>query len=257
MRVADAAGDGPSDSDSDGDAIIDARDKCPQQAEDRDGYEDDDGCPEFDNDGDGIPDAQDRCPLLPETINGTQDDDGCPDGDGAEAPIDVNPEQSPVKAAEATFRRGRDLMTEKKYSAACATFEQSQRLDPQAGTQYNLALCYVEIGKLATAWNILRELVRTDKKAERRERSNELAAQLAPRVPKLKMNLVGRPAGVSVFMNGTNVNALIGIEAPIDFGTYTIVAGAPGHRGWRQTVEVKRDGEIVTVEIDLGPPMKP
>jgi len=32
-----------------------------------------------DVDGDGIPDAQDKCPNEPETYNGYQDDDGCPD----------------------------------------------------------------------------------------------------------------------------------------------------------------------------------
>jgi outer membrane protein OmpA-like peptidoglycan-associated protein/uncharacterized protein YfaP (DUF2135 family) len=34
---------------------------------------------EPDNDHDGIPDALDRCPNEPETFNGYQDDDGCPD----------------------------------------------------------------------------------------------------------------------------------------------------------------------------------
>ncbi len=32
-----------------------------------------------DRDGDGIPDSMDRCPDEPETFNGFQDDDGCPD----------------------------------------------------------------------------------------------------------------------------------------------------------------------------------
>jgi outer membrane protein OmpA-like peptidoglycan-associated protein len=54
-------------------------DKCPNEPEDKDGFEDLDGCPDPDNDHDGIPDAQDKCPNEPETINGFQDDDGCPD----------------------------------------------------------------------------------------------------------------------------------------------------------------------------------
>jgi tetratricopeptide (TPR) repeat protein len=148
-------------------------------------------------------------------------------------------------------------MQEKKFFAACTAFEQSQRLDPQAGTQYNLALCYTEIGKLASALNLHRELVRYDKNVDRQQSSNKLAIQLAARVPRIKLNLVGMPADISVFMNGTNVNALIGIESPVDFGTYTIVVGAPGYRGWRKTIEVKQEGELVTVDIDLGPPMKP
>ncbi len=67
------------DPDNDGDGIADAADKCPLEAEDKDGFQDEDGCPDPDNDGDGVPDAADKCPTDPETKNGFQDDDGCPD----------------------------------------------------------------------------------------------------------------------------------------------------------------------------------
>ena len=66
-------------SDRDGDGIADAFDKCPDDPEDKDGFEDADGCPDPDNDKDGILDAKDRCPNDPETYNGYQDEDGCPD----------------------------------------------------------------------------------------------------------------------------------------------------------------------------------
>ena len=71
--------DGCPDPDNDGDGIPDATDKCPMEAEDKDGFQDDDGCPDPDNDNDGIPDAADKCPNEPETKNGYQDEDGCPD----------------------------------------------------------------------------------------------------------------------------------------------------------------------------------
>ncbi len=74
--------DGCPDLDNDNDGIPDAQDKCPSDPEDRDGFQDDDGCPDLDNDGDGIPDAQDKCPNEPETRNGIDDDDGCPDSGG-------------------------------------------------------------------------------------------------------------------------------------------------------------------------------
>jgi len=54
-------------------------DNCPNQAEDKDGFLDEDGCPDPDNDEDGIPDSLDQCPNQPETINGFEDQDGCPD----------------------------------------------------------------------------------------------------------------------------------------------------------------------------------
>jgi hypothetical protein len=91
--------DGCPDNDNDGDAIPDSIDRCPNEAEDMDGFSDTDGCPESDNDKDGIPDNGDRCPNEPETKNAYKDDDGCPDvpdsdGDGVPDVDDKCPDQA-------------------------------------------------------------------------------------------------------------------------------------------------------------------
>ncbi|MBP9111552.1 MAG: OmpA family protein [Polyangiaceae bacterium] len=70
----------PSIGDRDGDGIKDDVDKCPDQPEDFDGFEDEDGCPDPDNDKDGILDVDDRCPNEPEDKDGDEDEDGCPEG---------------------------------------------------------------------------------------------------------------------------------------------------------------------------------
>jgi outer membrane protein OmpA-like peptidoglycan-associated protein len=67
--------------DRDGDGIPDDIDQCPDVPEDKDGFEDQDGCPDYDNDKDGIYDTQDKCPNDPEDRDGFQDEDGCPDPD--------------------------------------------------------------------------------------------------------------------------------------------------------------------------------
>jgi outer membrane protein OmpA-like peptidoglycan-associated protein len=67
----------PADADCDG--IANADDACPTEAEDRDGYVDDDGCPDRDNDRDLIADADDGCPDQAEVVNDYLDRDGCPD----------------------------------------------------------------------------------------------------------------------------------------------------------------------------------
>jgi outer membrane protein OmpA-like peptidoglycan-associated protein len=69
----------PPPADRDKDGVLDDADECPDEPEDKDGFEDEDGCPDPDNDKDGILDAADKCPNDPETINGFEDDDGCPD----------------------------------------------------------------------------------------------------------------------------------------------------------------------------------
>jgi OOP family OmpA-OmpF porin len=71
----------PNIGDRDGDGLKDDVDRCPDEAEDFDGFEDEDGCPEPDNDRDRIIDEDDRCPLIPEDKDGFQDEDGCPEGD--------------------------------------------------------------------------------------------------------------------------------------------------------------------------------
>jgi outer membrane protein OmpA-like peptidoglycan-associated protein len=65
--------------DKDGDGIPDDKDQCPDRAEDKDGFQDQDGCPDIDNDNDRVLDIADKCPVVPETYNGFQDEDGCPD----------------------------------------------------------------------------------------------------------------------------------------------------------------------------------
>ncbi|WP_426745386.1 Ig-like domain-containing protein [Myxococcus faecalis] len=87
--------------DTDGDGLYDPDDRCPTQPEDKDGFEDADGCPDPDNDQDGILDGDDQCMNEPETKNGFQDEDGCPDvappvdtdGDGIFDPDDRCPNQ--------------------------------------------------------------------------------------------------------------------------------------------------------------------
>ncbi|HEY6879741.1 MAG TPA: OmpA family protein, partial [Polyangiales bacterium] len=66
--------DGCPEPDNDRDGILDAADACPREAEDRDGFQDEDGCRDADNDADGVPDEQDRCPEQP----GPGTPDGCP-----------------------------------------------------------------------------------------------------------------------------------------------------------------------------------
>ncbi len=92
-------GDGCPDEDNDGDKRLDGEDKCPNKSEDFDGFEDDDGCPDLDNDGDGINDLEDRCANFAEDGKGPHDKDGCPaskrdsDADGVFDDKDACPKQ--------------------------------------------------------------------------------------------------------------------------------------------------------------------
>lgn len=71
----------PNIGDRDGDGIKDDVDRCPDDPEDFDDFEDRDGCPEPDNDRDGILDDDDACPNEPEDKDNVEDEDGCPEKD--------------------------------------------------------------------------------------------------------------------------------------------------------------------------------
>lgn len=66
------------DLDKDGDGVPNVRDEAPLEAEDQDGFQDNDGKPDPDNDTDGVPDDADKC--LNE--RGPVENGGCPDLDG-------------------------------------------------------------------------------------------------------------------------------------------------------------------------------
>ena len=118
-------GDGP---DRDGDGIPDAIDTCPDVPEDKDGFQDADGCPDPDNDRDGIPDNRDACPNEPETYNGWRDDDGCPDT----VPTPIS--SALVAASAVRFEPGKSKLTDADTIAlehALGVLRQDQALHVQ------------------------------------------------------------------------------------------------------------------------------
>jgi OmpA-OmpF porin, OOP family len=96
LRVAAAPGPG----DRDGDGIPDDRDECDDTPEDRDGWEDQDGCPEKDNDSDGLVDKVDECPDQAEDKDDFEDQDGCPDEDNDRDKLADKVDQCPNQAED-------------------------------------------------------------------------------------------------------------------------------------------------------------
>jgi hypothetical protein len=88
--------------DQDRDGISDDEDQCAELAEDKDGFEDQDGCTDFDNDDDGVPDDEDRCPTAAEDEDEFQDDDGCPDPDNDSDGVSDAQDKCPNDAGPAT-----------------------------------------------------------------------------------------------------------------------------------------------------------
>ena len=59
---------------------------------------------------------------------------------------------APATRAEQLFRHARAMLAEKNYVDACPLLEQSHRLEPALGTLLNLADCFENIGRPASAY---------------------------------------------------------------------------------------------------------
>jgi len=90
----------PKPGDRDGDGLTDDIDKCPDEAEDFDKFEDEDGCPDLDNDADGIKDNVDKCPDDPEDLDKFEDADGCPELDNDQDGLADKVDQCPIEAED-------------------------------------------------------------------------------------------------------------------------------------------------------------
>ena len=129
--------------DADGDGVPDDGDSCVDEAEDADGFEDEDGCPDPDNDADGKPDAADACPN--EAPEGTDaDDDGCTDPPPVISPLDVD-----FELMDGTKVSGR-------VNRIIAVDEDEEDSTPEEPTGFEVIVN--DLDEYATDWSNLRSL---------------------------------------------------------------------------------------------------
>jgi tetratricopeptide (TPR) repeat protein len=160
--------------------------------------------------------------------------------------------------AEVLFREGRALMTAGKIAEACAALEQSQKLDPAPTTLINLAACREKLGQIATAWGLFLEAERQTRSAsdpaaqQLNKVARERAAKLESRVPKLTISVPDRSKmdGLEVVRDKESIPAVMWNRAlPVDGGTYTITARAPGANEWSTRVTIASEADTKTVDI--------
>lgn len=145
-------------------------------------------------------------------------------------------------AAQGLFYEARTLMGQNKWTEACPKLEESMRLDPGIGTQFNLADCNEHVGKIASAWAGFLEVAAQSKASNQGERerlARKRAAALESRIPKLVVEVTGAPQGLEVKRDGIAVGtAAWGTPIPVDPGSHRVTATAPGKQPWETTVNV-------------------
>lgn len=164
--------------------------------------------------------------------------------------------------AEVLFRQGRDLMAAGKIAEACTAFAESQKLEPAVTTLLNLAGCREKNNQLASAWGFFLDAERQTRSAgatteQLHSIAQDRAQKLEGRLSTLTIQVPAdsRVGGLELSRNGEVVDgATFNKALPIDGGTYTIAARAPGNEDWTTTVTVGVEHDAKTVAV---PKLKP
>lgn len=163
-------------------------------------------------------------------------------------------------AAEALFRSGKQLMSDRKYADACPKLAESFRLDAATGTLLALALCYEQWGKLASAWSSYATAADRSKqegRIDREKAARKRASELEPKLSKLTISVdpaAAALAGLTVSRNGVTVGAAsFGVPLPVDPEEISIEASAPDRKAWSTKVLVGPNADQKTVTV---PPLE-
>jgi len=156
--------------------------------------------------------------------------------------------------ADVLFKKGKKLLGEKRYAEACAAFEDSDKLDPGIGAKLNVARCYQEWGKLATAYRWYDDAERMARAAndERAPKIHALSEELDGSVPRLTVKAPPDAdlVGVTITLDAAPMPvAELGVERRVDPGPHQIVY-VVNARTLSKTVPVERGGSSeVTLEL--------
>jgi serine/threonine-protein kinase len=177
--------------------------------------------------------------------------------------LSATPAAAQKAEANVLFDEGRHAMANHDYAQAIAKLEQSQQLDPAVGTLLNLAECYAETGRSASAWATFRDaasLAATTKQLDRERYATRRAEQLESKLSRLEVSIKpeARVPGLRVSRSGVPIpEGLWGSAVPVDPGPQHLEANAPDHSTWMLDVKVGDGAALVRVEIPALAPLAP
>ncbi|MGK3986964.1 hypothetical protein WME99_28250 [Sorangium sp. So ce136] len=158
----------------------------------------------------------------------------------------------------ALYQVARQLLEDGRIAEACAVLEQGRTLDPTAiNLLLRLGECLARAGRTAGAWNVFSEAAAIAKSSgdPRAARAAALAAALEPRLSRMAIAVpaAGAAPGLEIRRDGVPVApAQWGQALPVDPGTHTIEARAPGRKRWSLVRAVPPDGaRVVVVDVPV------
>ena len=157
-------------------------------------------------------------------------------------------------AATMLFNEARHLAASGRYPEACPKFEESQRLDPGIGTQFNLADCYEHTSRIASAWALFLDVASaaggTGQLARESVARKRAGGARAAACRSSRSRSPGAwPGWRCAAMARCSARRPGTARSPSTRGATPIEASAPGKKKWSTLVTVGRNGATVTVAI--------
>ncbi len=165
--------------------------------------------------------------------------------------------QSGSADPEKLFADASALAEQGKFAEALVKFEEAQRLDPGIGTQFNIAVCYEKLGKLATAWRnfeSVRQLAQASGKKQREEAARVKLAAITPRLSGYVLRAEEKASDLVVRIDGVIVAKSSWSFWPVDPGVHTIEASASTKKPWSMQRNTPPEGtkeDIVIPALDV------
>jgi hypothetical protein len=161
--------------------------------------------------------------------------------------------------AEALFNEGQQLKEAGKTAEACTRFEESLEKNRNAvGTILNVALCFEEEGKIASAYKLYSEAEARAHEGgytEHEAAAHEHKSKLAVDVPHVAIAFAEQARDMKLLIDDQIVDISAANDVDIDPGTRTIVVSAPGRVAYTTKITIAK-GEHKAIAIPkLGYPV--
>ncbi|MEC7524576.1 MAG: hypothetical protein VYE22_32150 [Myxococcota bacterium] len=171
------------------------------------------------------------------------------------SPAWAQDDEATTAAARALFEQGMDAVDAGDYETAADRLDRSLALRDSIVVRVNLALALGELGRLVEASEHLRRVQREAEEGSPPHRvAGERLALITPRVGRLRIDVAGATAGVTVRLDGNDVpEALLGVPQPADPGAHVVSLHRGGQALVTREVEVAAGGRA-SVSLEAPPP---
>lgn len=146
-------------------------------------------------------------------------------------------------------------MERERYAEACPKLQESLRIDPGMGTQFNLAHCWEKLGLTASAWGLFLDVASEAQRTGQRAReagARDRAAALEPKLSRLRIDVPTSVPGLTIRVAGDELGPGAWSAAmPLDPGSYHVEANAPDKRPWSADVLVEGEGKTASIEVPV------